>query len=116
MKEISEEQDEENGQEDTGELILGREDSDRGLESEEQIIEKEDAEQKNSQNHVGTVSRPSQQNMAIKDGKFSCDQCDYVAGKSSHLNAHRRSKHEGERYNCNESISVMPCSSLGMEV
>ena len=57
-------------------------------------------EQQKSQTHERTVSRPRQQNMANTDGKFNCDQCDFVAGYSSHLKAHRRSKHEGERFNC----------------
>ena len=36
----------------------------------------------------------------LQDHGIRCDQCDYVAGKLSHLKAHKANKHEGVRYPC----------------
>ena len=101
LKEICDGQDEDDVTEVPEEEVMAAEvEDDRQntwSETEEQIIIKKDNEEHKSLNTDGTVSRRRQQNVVNKDGKFSCDQCDYLAGYSSHLNEHKRSKHEGER-------------------
>merc|ERR1712051_155471 len=44
--------------------------------------------------------RPTQRGVANSEGKYSCDQCDASYGRTSHLNEHKRSKHEGIKYSC----------------
>ena len=72
----------------------------RGTEAEEKIIVKTENKEHKSLNTERTVSRARKQTLSNNDGKFPCDQCDYVAGQSSNLYTHRRSMHEGEMYNC----------------
>jgi len=107
VKEISEEQNEDDVAEAPEEPVLTefegeRQDTNTAPDFEEQIIVKKDIEEPKSLNQERRVSRPRQQNVVNKDGKFPCDQCNYVAGQSGHLNLHRRSKHEGVKYPCNE--------------
>ena len=61
------------------------------------------------ENEIQTTNRPTiRKSAAIKrvsrtdDGKYACNQCDYLAGHKSHLTKHIESIHEGIKHACNQ--------------
>ena len=105
VKEISQEQ---NDQETVQEMIYSKEDQflndtiPLNLNDEEHKIKSE--EKVNSER---SLAKSRQNSVGFNTGRFSCTDCEATFSDTSHLNRHKKSKHEGElvetgSYSCDE--------------
>merc|ERR1711936_979813 len=49
-----------------------------------------------------TIARPRQRSIANIEGSFSCDECEAKFTRADSLRTHKKSKHEGVRYPCDQ--------------
>merc|ERR1739838_784862 len=103
VKEISEEQDEDAGEEEQRNTYQEEE-----TVHEEPTITEEPTVVKREQtrNTETSIARPRQKAMVNNEGRVNCDECEATFTASSSLNLHKKSKHEGERFNCDECDAV----------
>ena len=92
VKEISEEQDDEAGDEEQSNTYQEEE----TINLEPTIEESAEVKREQTRNTERSIAKPRQKTVVNSEGRVNCDECEASFTVSSSLNLHIKSKHEGE--------------------